>query len=182
MKKPYISFIILRHREKTSNNTSIPPFTTNASCCGIQLIWTIESFHTSPFEIVVRGSMVHSKIAFFSRWKAKVGILRDYYGGAESYSFTYTHLGFIHLLWLLALAPSYFSTVPSKPHPEPISMEDGETPVWYWPTGWTINLQLWEREAPESRIFRMMMVNQKGTTEIFVVQRGSHASCSRTVR
>jgi hypothetical protein len=121
MKKPYILFISLRHREKTSNNTSIPRYTTGTSCCGIQLISTIESFHTSPFETVVQGGMVHSKIAFFSRWKAKVGILHDYYGGAESYSFTYTHLGFIHLLWQLALAPSYFSTVPCSLLQQPAS-------------------------------------------------------------
>jgi NADH:ubiquinone oxidoreductase subunit B-like Fe-S oxidoreductase len=71
MKKPYISFISLRHREKTSNNTSIPPYTTGASCCGIQLISTIESFHTSTFETVVRGGMVHSEIAFFFSLKGK---------------------------------------------------------------------------------------------------------------
>jgi hypothetical protein len=65
MKKPYISFISLRHREKTSNNTSIPPYTTGASCGDIQLISTVESFHTNPFETVVRGGMVHSKIVFF---------------------------------------------------------------------------------------------------------------------
>ena len=48
------------HRDTFSNNTPISPitsmytiYTTSASFSGMQLISTVESFHTSPFQILV---------------------------------------------------------------------------------------------------------------------------------
>jgi hypothetical protein len=39
----------------------ISPHTTSASCGGMQLIPIVGFFHTGPFEIVIRGGMVHCK-------------------------------------------------------------------------------------------------------------------------
>jgi hypothetical protein len=47
---------------KPSNNTSISPYIRGASCGGIQVISTVRYFHTSPFETLVYGDMVHRKI------------------------------------------------------------------------------------------------------------------------
>jgi hypothetical protein len=43
----------LCHGDKTFNNTLIPPYTTGASCGGIQLISVVGSFHIDPFPTVV---------------------------------------------------------------------------------------------------------------------------------
>jgi hypothetical protein len=54
----------LCHRDKTSNNTSIPltpPYITCASCGGIQLILAVGSFYTGSFPTVVWSGMVHRK-------------------------------------------------------------------------------------------------------------------------
>jgi hypothetical protein len=42
----------------------IPPYTTCASCGGIQLILAVGSFHTGPFPTVVWGGMVHRERAY----------------------------------------------------------------------------------------------------------------------
>jgi hypothetical protein len=55
------------HRDKTSNNTPIPPippicippYITCASCGDIQLILAIRYFYTDPFPTVVWSGIVH---------------------------------------------------------------------------------------------------------------------------
>jgi hypothetical protein len=54
-----LSIIPLYH----SYHLCIPPYTTCASCGGIQLILAIGSLHTGPFPTVVWGDMVHCKRA-----------------------------------------------------------------------------------------------------------------------
>jgi hypothetical protein len=44
----------------------IAPYTTCASCGGIQLILVVGSFHTNPFPTVVWGGMVHHKRALIN--------------------------------------------------------------------------------------------------------------------
>jgi hypothetical protein len=53
MKKWNEEIICLCQQKNTTNNTSIPPYTTCACCGGIQLISTVISSHTNPFETMV---------------------------------------------------------------------------------------------------------------------------------
>jgi hypothetical protein len=46
-----------------SYHLCILPYSTGASCCGIQLISAVGSFHIGPFSTAVKGDMVHRKRA-----------------------------------------------------------------------------------------------------------------------